>query len=53
MKHIITTAEAATILEVLRKIEAASQKSPVIMAALDIDKHDLDKVTRTIKNIGK
>jgi len=49
----IKTTEAAVLLEVLRKIEQASEKSPTIMAALDIDKHDLQKVTSLIKNLSK
>lgn len=53
MKHIITTTEAATLLEVWRKIRRASNQSPVIMAALDIDKHDVEKCERLLNNLEK
>lgn len=51
--HKLTTAQAAAIQEVLRKIERAAKKSPVMMAALDIDKHEIKKVTAVLKNLEK
>lgn len=53
MKTKITTVQAATLLEVVRKIVSAGEKSPTILALMDIDKHDLQKVTSIFKNLGK
>ena len=50
MKYYITTAQAATFLEVLKKIKKATEKNPTIMALLDIDKHDLDRCERVLNN---
>lgn len=52
MKHHITSSEASILLEVLRKIKRASNKSAVMMAALDIDKHDIEKVGQMIKKLA-
>lgn len=53
MKNQITTVQAATLLEVVRKIVAAGEKSPTILALMDIDKHDYEKVTAIFKNLEK
>jgi len=52
-KHHLSPSDAAIILQVLSRIKAASEKSAVIMAALDIDKHDLEKCESVIKRLGK
>ena len=53
MTHKITTAQAAVLLTVLDKINAAQIKSPAMMAALDIDRHDISKVQRLLQGLGK
>lgn len=53
MKHFLTSSEASILLEMLRKIKRASSKSPVIMAAIDIDQHDIEKVGQMIKKLAK
>lgn len=53
MKKYMTTPEAAAIAETLRKIAQAAEKSPVILAALDIDRHDLAKCKAVLKRIEK
>lgn len=53
MTHKITTAQAAVLLTVLDKINAAQQKSPAMMAALDIDRHDLQKCQRLLSGLEK
>ena len=51
MKHIVTSSQAAVFMEVLRKIEAAQQRSPAMMAAIDIDQHDLGKGKALLQNL--
>ena len=51
MKHIVTSSQAAVFMEVLRKIEAAQQRSPAMMAAIDIDQHDLGKCKALLQNL--
>ena len=53
MKFTFSASQAAVFLEVLRKIEAAQAKSPTIMAALDIDRHDLAKCRRMLNELEK
>lgn len=53
MKHFLTSSEASILLEMLRKIKGASNKSQVIMAAIDIDQHDIEKVGQMIKKLAK
>ena len=52
MKHFITSSEAAVLLEVLRKIKRANNRSKVMMAAIDIDTHDIEKVGQIIKKLS-
>jgi hypothetical protein len=53
MKHHLTSAQAATILGVLQKIIVASDKIPVMLSAIDIDKNDLNKCKQVIINLWK
>jgi hypothetical protein len=53
MKHHITSSEAAVILQTLEKIKQAAEKSPAMMAAIDIDRHDIKKCEAVIKNLKK
>ena len=53
MKHHLTSAQAATILEVLEKILVASDKIPVILSAINIDKNDLNKCKQVIISLWK
>lgn len=53
MKKYLTTPEAAILAETLRKIAQAAGKSPVILAALDIDRHDLAKCMAVLKRCEK
>ena len=53
MKHHITSSEAAVILQTLEKIKQAAEKSPAMMAAIDIDRHDLAKCQVVINNLKK
>lgn len=53
MKHHLTTSEAAIILETLQKVQKAAEKSPTMMAAIDIDRHDLAKCEAVINNLKK
>lgn len=53
MKKIhVTTAQAAVLTEVLKKIETARKRSAVIMAALDIDSHDLEKCRAILNQLS-
>lgn len=51
MKHYITSSQAAVILEVLEKLMIASEKSTIMMDAINIDKHDLKKCKELIEQI--
>jgi len=53
MKHKITSSQAAVLLEVLRKIKSAQQRSPTLFAVLDIDRHDLAKCEAVINELEK
>ena len=53
MKHTLSSSEASIILETLKKVLKAANKSPVMAAALDIDKHDLQKCKAVVNNLGK
>jgi len=53
MKHHLTSSEAAVILQTLKKIKQAAKKSPAMMAAIDIDRHDIKKCEAVIKNLKK
>jgi hypothetical protein len=53
MKHHLTSSEAAVILQTLEKIKQAAEKSPAMMAAIDIDRHDLAKCQAVINNLKK
>lgn len=52
MKHYLTTSEAAIILQTLEKIKHAAGKSPAMMAAIDIDRHDIAKCEAVIKKLA-
>lgn len=52
-KHYITPSEASIFLEMLMKIKRAANKSAVMMAAIDIDQHDIEKVGQIIKRLAK
>ena len=53
MKHFLTSSEAAIILETLQKVLKASDKSPVMAAAIDIARHDIAKVEAVINKLRK
>ena len=53
MKHTLSSSEASIILETLKKVLKAFDKSPVMAAVLDIDKHDIKKCEAVVNNLGK
>jgi len=53
MKHNLTSSRAAILLQVIAKILAAQAKSPVMMAAIDIDSHDLAKCQAILNDLKK
>lgn len=53
MKYYITTSEASIILETLQKLQKAADKSPTMMAAIDIDRHALAKCEAVINKLKK
>ena len=53
MKHFLTTSEAAIILETLQKLKKAADKSPTMAAAIDIDRHDIEKCEAVINKLRK
>lgn len=52
-KHFLSPSDAAIILTILEKISEANNRSRTIMAALDIDRHDIAKVESVIKRLEK
>ena len=52
-KYYLSDCEAAIILQVLEKVRRAGAKSPVMLAALDIDQHDIEKVSSVLKRLDK
>ena len=52
-KYHITAVEAANLLQVLEKIEAARKRSAVMFAILDIDQHDLKICEAVLKRLEK
>jgi hypothetical protein len=46
-KYYLSDCEAATVMQILKKVQSAGQKSAVMLAALDIDKHDI-KICETV-----
>jgi len=51
MKYYLTTTQASVILEVINKLMIASEKSTIMMDAINIDKHDLKKCKKVIEQI--
>jgi len=52
-KYYLSICEASQILQALQKIKTASLKSPVMLAALDIDQHELERIFSVIKRLEK
>ena len=48
-KYYLSDCEAATILQILKKVRDAGRKSAVMLAALDVDRHDI-KICETVLN---
>jgi len=53
MKHHITTVEAVALISIIARIKAGVEKSPAIAAAYDITSHDLSRIDKLLKRLGK